>query len=193
MKSYVRRVVLLTIAIALSHPGMVRSQAKLAAWLDEPTPASWNTPGLPIPDAPRTQESVDPRCRDLARPPELEADKRLQSRGWDLVGAYQGGWQTVVIRGTATYDGMCRPRQFQDFVFVRGVFAGTLSRQVMESRTDGALARVFLQSNRQLIAEYARYAPSDALCCPSGTTRVVFEITGDPPVLRPVSSSPSTP
>jgi hypothetical protein len=49
-------------------------------------------------------------------------------------------------RGTAGYDGMCRPRQYQDFVFVGSVFAGTLSPQPMDSRTDGALGRVFHRS-----------------------------------------------
>jgi hypothetical protein len=43
-------------------------------WLDQPTPASWNTPGLPIPAAPRIEGAVDPRCGDLARPPQLEED-----------------------------------------------------------------------------------------------------------------------
>ena len=115
---------------------------------------------------------------------------RLRDRGWDLVGAYQGGWQTVVIRGTASYDGMCRPRQFQDFVFVRGVFAGTLSPQPMDSRTDGALGRVWLQNNGRLTAEYQRYAASDALCCPSRATTVVFDFANDDrPVVRPLSST----
>ena len=75
----------------------------------------------------RIQGNTDPRCREGARPPQLDEDKRLRDQGWDLVGAYQGGWQILVIRGTAGYDGMCRPLQYQDFVFVRGVFAGTLS------------------------------------------------------------------
>lgn len=86
------------------------SQVKVASWLDDPKPASWNTPDLPLPAAPRVQENVDPRCRTLARPAGLEEDKRLRDQGWDLVGAYQGGWQIVVIHVTASYDGMCRPR-----------------------------------------------------------------------------------
>jgi LppP/LprE lipoprotein len=185
------RVTLLMIAIVTCHPAIGRSQVSVASWLDEPKPASWNKPRVPIPAAPRIQGNMDPRCRDLARPPELEEDKRVREQGWDLVGAYQGGWQILVIRGTAGYDGMCRPRQYQDFVFVRGVFAGTLSPHAMDSRTDGALGRVYLQSNRRLTAEYERYAARDPLCCPSRTTSVVFDIGSDPPVLRPVSSSTS--
>jgi LppP/LprE lipoprotein len=192
MKSRLVRVTSLTIAIVACQSEIGRSQVKVASWLDELKPASWNKPGLPIPAAPRIQGNVGPRCRDLARPPQLEEDNRLRDQGWDLVGAYQGGWQILVIRATASYDGMCRPRQYQDFVFVRGVFAGTLSPQAMDSRTDGALGRVFLQSNNRLTAEYARYAATDPLCCPSRTTSVVFDIATDGPVLRPVSASTSS-
>jgi hypothetical protein len=182
----------LIIAIVACHPGIGRSQVKVTSWLDEPKPASWNKPGVPIPPAPRIQGNMDPRCKDLARPPQLEEDKRLRDRGWDLVGAFHGGWQILVIRGTASYDGMCRPRQYQDFVFVRGVFAGTLSPEPMDSRTDGALRQVFLRGNDQLAAEYMRYTSKDALCCPSSTTTVAFEIASDGRVLRPVSASTSS-
>jgi hypothetical protein len=167
------------------------AQVKVASWLNESKPASWNTPGLSIPAAPPVQGSIDSHCRKLARPPELEEDRRVRDQGWDLDGTYQGGWQIVVIRGTASYDGMCRPWQYQAFVFVRGVFAGTLSPQAMDSRTDGALSRVFLQGNDRLTAEYVRYAAKDPACCPSSTTSVVFEVARDGPVLQPVSASTS--
>jgi hypothetical protein len=179
------------IAIVTVHPAMVPAQPKIAAWLDESKPASWNTPGLSVPAAPKMEGAVDQKCREMARPPQLDEDKRLQQHGWDLVGGYQGGWNVLVIRGTAGYDGMCRPRQFQDFVFVRGVFAGTLAPQPMDSRTDGALSRVSLQSERRLSAEYQRYAASDAACCPSRTTTVVFEIAKDKLAVQPVSVSTS--
>jgi heat shock protein HslJ len=159
--------------------------------LDNPKSALWNTPGQPIPSAPKSQGTADARCRDASRPAQLPEDRQVRDRGWDLVGAYQGGWQIVVIGGGAGYDGMCRPRQYQEFVFVRGAFAGTLSPRPMESRTDGALSRVSLQSATRLTAEYARYAESDALCCPSRTTRVTFDVASDGPVVRPVSASTS--
>jgi LppP/LprE lipoprotein len=134
---------------------------------------------------------VDPRCRALARPAELEEDKRLRERGWDLVGEFQGGWQIRIILATAGYDGMCRPRQYQAFVFVHGVFAGTLSPQPMDSRTDGALDQVHLRGDGRLTAEFRRYAASDPLCCPSRTTSVMFEIASGTPVVRPVAASTS--
>lgn len=166
------------------------AQMKVRSWLNASRPASWNKPGSFIPVAPVVQGDIDPRCRAQARPAELEEDRRVRDQGWDLVGAYQGGWQMLVIRGTAGYDGMCRPRQYQAFAFVRGVFAGTLSPEAMDSRTDGALSHVILRSDGRVTAEYLRYAAKDPLCCPSRTTRVEFEIS-DGPALRPLSASTS--
>jgi len=168
---------------------VVTGQGQAAGWLDNPKPSSWNTPAQAIPSAPKIQGNADARCRVAARPPQLAEDKLVRERGWDLVSAFQGGWQIVVIRGAAGYDGMCRPLQYQDFVFVRGAFAGTLSPRPMDSRTDGAIAGVSLQSGTRLTAQYVRYATNDPLCCPSRTTSVVFDVTGDQPVVRPVSAS----
>jgi heat shock protein HslJ len=172
-------------------PAIGAAQGQAAAWLDSPKPANWNMPAQAVPAAPKLPGTVDARCRASARPVQLAEDKQVRGRGWDLVGAFHGGWQTVVIRATAGYDGMCRPRQYQDFVFVRGVFAGTLSPQPMDSRADGAIGQVWLQNGTQLTAEYARYAANDALCCPSRMTSVVFDIAGDKRVVRPVSASTS--
>ena len=189
MTSRLLTVTLMAIAMMFGDAAVGWPQNK-AGWLDEARPASWNKPGAAIPVAPKIEEATDPRCRETARPPQLEEDKRVREQGWDLVGAFQGGWEMLVIRGTAGYDGMCRPRQYQDFLFRRGVFAGTLSPQPMDSRTDGALERVSLQSAARLTADYTRYAAKDALCCPSGATHVVFDIAADG-ALRPVSASTS--
>ncbi len=177
-------------AAPASAPGL--SQTITTSWLDPPKPTSWNMPGAAIPSPPKTDSTFDPRCRALARIPELDADKRLSDLGWDLIGAYQGGWGILVIQGAAGYDGMCRPLLFQDFVFLRGVFVGTLSPATMAARSDGALNRVTVQGDRRLVAEYARYARTDALCCPSRTSTAVFEIGADPAVARPVSVSTSS-
>jgi hypothetical protein len=192
MNSKIERVTCLMIAVLACYPGAGRTELKVASWLDEPKLTSWNRTGLSIPAAPRHEGAVGPRCRDLARPTQLEEDKRLRDQGWDLVGAFQGGWRILVLRGTAGYDGMCRPRQYQDFVFVRGAFAGTLSPKAMDSRTDGSLGRVTLGSDSRLTAEYERYAATDALCCPSKTTSVEFEIVKDKPIVRPVSAFTSS-
>jgi hypothetical protein len=188
MKAFLQGTTLFA-AVAVCHLGIGRSQAKAGSWLDDSKPAAWNKPGASIPAAPKTQGAVDARCRERARPAESAEDKRVRDQGWNLEGPYQGGWQVVVIRGTAGYDGMCQPWQYQAFVFVRGVFAGTLSPQAMDSRTDGALGQVYLQSSNQLTAEYHRYAATDAACCPSSKTSVVYEIASDGPVLKPLSTS----
>jgi len=164
------------------------SKAPLS-WLDDPKPVSWTTAGAAIPRAPHPTGTFEPRCRALTRPPESQADKQLTEQGWDLIGAYQGGWGVRVLEGAASYDGMCRPLAYQEFVFVRGVFAGTLSPGAMDSRADGSLNRVTLQGDRRLVADYARYTRSDALCCPSRTTSVVFEIAPDQVLVRPLSTS----
>jgi len=187
---FVRRISL-AIVIMSCQAEIADAQVQIASWLDQSKPASWNKPGLPIPAAPPVEGAIDSRCRAQARPAELENDRRLREKGWDLIGAYQGGWQILVIGVTAGYDGMCRPWQYQTFVFVGGVFAGTLSPAAMDSRTDGALSQVSLQANNRLTAQYARYTAKDAACCPSSRTNVVFEIAGDGPVLRPVSASTS--
>src|SRR5262245_18937636 len=188
MTSRLLAVALMAIAMGFSHPGVSWPQEKVGFWLDELKPESWNQPGAAIPVAPKVQGAADPRCGEEARPPQLDEDKSVHQQGWELAGAYQGGWDLLVIRGTAGYDGMCRPRQYQDFVFVHGVFAGTLSPQLMDSRTDGALERVSIQSAARLTAEYVRYSAKDALCCPSRVARVVFDVATDG-VLHPASTS----
>jgi hypothetical protein len=144
---------------------------------------------MPPPPAPQGQKNLDPRCREMAREPASEVDRQVRARGWDLVGPSSEGEQIRVIVGTSDYDGMCRPRQYQEFVFSRGVFAGTLSPHPMDSRTDGALGRVAIQPDGRVHAEYMRYGAADPLCCPSRITTVVFEIEKEPPVLKPVSAS----
>jgi len=59
----------------------------------------------------------------------------------------------------------------------------------MDSREDGAIGRVSIESDRRLKAEYARYGATDPLCCPSRTTTVIFSIEKDPPVIRALSAT----
>jgi len=180
------------IVVVTAWPAISQTQRPVGTWLDNPRPASWNSSGLRIPTAPKPEGSVDARCRDQVRPPQLDEDQRVHEQGWDLIGAYQGGWQMLAMLGAASYDGMCRPRRFQAFVFVRGAFAGTLSPELMDSRSDGALTRIFLQGQSRLTADYVRYSGTDPLCCPSRVTTVVFDIPSDVRVVRPVSASTTT-
>jgi hypothetical protein len=180
-------VALLATALALSTP--LYSEQGAISWLDAPHLEPWNKSGMSIPFAPQGEKNPDPRCRSLTRSPGSDEDRQLQARGWDLIGPPTEGGQIRVIGGAADYDGMCRPRQFQHFVFVRGTFAGTLSPRTMDSRTDGALGRVHIESDRKLAVAYNRYYAADPLCCPSRITTVTFDLEKDPPVVTPVSAS----
>jgi hypothetical protein len=166
------------------------SMAEEETWLDGDL-ASWNTPGMPLPTAPVIDGNADPRCAERDRPAETEEDDALIAEGWHLFLPYQRGWGVTLISGLSGFDGMCRPLRYQSFVFVDGVFAGTIAPEPMDSRTTGAATDVNLWYADQVGAEYLRYAPDDPLCCASGTDTVVFTIedTPDGPVLNPVPPS----
>lgn len=180
-----RMPLVMLLAAALLLPGMVKVAAQdatpmatpaAASWLDQPT-GSWNTPGMAIPEAPDFEDVSNINCGKQERPPETPQDQALVDAGWHLFLAYQQGWGVTLVSGLSGYDGMCRPIGFQDFVFVDGVFAGTLSPEPMASRTDGASDGAHLWSADTISAQYRRYAPDDALCCPSSNTYVEFTIT----------------
>jgi heat shock protein HslJ len=101
MKPGLVRLISLIVTMLLSHPAIGCSQVTLAVWLDEPKPASWNTPGRPIPTAPQVEGTMDPRCRHLARPPERKEDRA--SSGRSSVSSSPGlagtSWQLVTFRG----------------------------------------------------------------------------------------------
>src|SRR5262249_54568245 len=158
-----------------------------AAWLDADPPPRWHARVPIVPSAPRIDGNDDPRCRQSERPAETAEDKQVTAKGWRLFNEYQGGWNVKVIWALSSYDGMCRPWGYQVFVFVRGAFAGTLSPDAMNSRTDASLSSVQLAAPTVacdlLIATFQRYGESDPLCCPSRRTLVRYRIdpaTGAP-------------
>jgi hypothetical protein len=158
------------------------------AWLDQPL-VSWNEPGMAIPAAPPPSPFTDSRCERQHRPAETAEDEAVAAAGWTLFGAYQSGWGLRLIYGLAGHDGMCRPLEYQEFVFVNGVFAGTISPSPMNARTDGAENRTFISDGESLLAQFVRYRDSDPLCCPWGTSSVQYRINLDAaaPVLLPSS------
>jgi hypothetical protein len=148
------------------------------AWLDQMPPAQWNAARMSIPAAPAVPAAdiVNPQCTQQARPPDTDEDEELVRAGWYLVGHYEGGWGMLVVTAAANFDGMCRPLAYQEFVFVNGIFAGTVSPVLMDSRTDGAAVRTVIQNRDGLMVQFNRYAESDALCCPSRTSQARFGI-----------------
>jgi hypothetical protein len=182
MNRFARAALALAACLALL-PGRVSADG---GWLDGPHTV-WNTPGMSFPAAQAASVPIDPRCGTLERPAELYEDSVATAAGWRLVGGYLGGWGIVVLEGTAGYDGMCRPIDYQVFVFADGLFAGTISPVLMASRTDGAGYVERVGAPNQVFATFARYQPSDPLCCPSSTTPLGYEVrrTAAGPALVP--------
>jgi PKD repeat protein len=147
-----------------------------AIWLDNPQPGNWNVPGMPVPVAPRAELPIDPRFIEQNRLPETPADEQLVAAGWYLFTSYQAGWGVLVVPATSGHDGMGRPLGYQFFVFADSVYAGALSPTLMASRSDGALTYSMLTGSDSLWGEFQRYTPSDALCCPSGSTTVTYQM-----------------
>lgn len=160
------------------------------AWLDAPL-EGWNRSGAALLQEPAAEGGPDPRCREQARAAAGAEDRTVVAAGWSLVGPLQVFGDTSVVTATSDFDGMCRWRGYQVFVFSGGRFAGTLSPQPMNSRTDGAAVQVHLYGDSNLTAEFARYTDKDPMCCPSRTSVVTYRLerTLEGPVVVPVTVS----
>ncbi len=144
-------------------------------WLDQKSMSNWNSSALP--QTKKISPAELKRCADEVRQPSLEADTILMKKGWTLLGnPTDVNGDTAVVSVAGAFDGNCRPLKSQTFVFVGSKLAGTLSPALMNSRTDGSLTNVKLNSATTLTAEYARYRTSDPLCCPWKTQEVSFVI-----------------
>jgi hypothetical protein len=178
----------LALALVASMPSAAQAQDS-GSWLDQPL-VGWNQAGMPIPaPAPPAGFTLNPSCASTLRWASTPEDQALVDADWSLQPPYLGGWGMTAIIGSSAYDGMCRPLAFNEFVFVDGVLAGTISPELMNSRTSGAGSITSMQNGR-VTARYVRYALTDPLCCPSmPAVDVTFEIqsTADGPVLVPVS------
>lgn len=159
------------------------SAAAQTSWLDRPL-NNWNRANASVPAAPRGG-LIEGICREQIRTPESLVDRAVTQRGWSLYGpAYVFG-STTVVTGMAGVDGMCRPNQYNGFVFVGTRFVGTLAPQPVDARTDGSFGSIFLNSRNSLMVEFARYTSNDALCCPSQTSLVTYSISvGTAPILK---------
>jgi hypothetical protein len=165
-------------------------------WLDKPL-ANWNKPGAPVPAAkPASHESIaalSKRCGYLPLLETTAGERALGAAGWvpfRLFDKQIVDRDVEIIGGLAGADGMCRPMHFNVFVFVDGRLAGTLSPQVMESRTDGSIGgAIRLAADDAIEAGFSRYLDQDALCCPSShvTVRYGIDRKGAAPVVTPIS------
>jgi hypothetical protein len=182
---------LLVLPGSLALTSMLLAPLSLAApsqdgtWLDEES--NWNTPGASIPAAPAQDGNNLENCEHTFRAAALPEDEQVEAAGWTLTGPAQIYGDTTIITGMANADGMCRPFQYQVFVFTDGEFSGTLSPIVMDSRTDGSLVKFDLYRQGFIDATFNRYQPEDALCCASRESRIFYEVdtSGASPVLVP--------
>jgi heat shock protein HslJ len=165
--------IVLTVLPALAQ----RTTGDDAVWLDRPL-TNWNQGTTSIPSAPPRGSNLiaGGRCRESVRPADSIPDRALMGRGWVPYGRVQSFGPTTVITAMSGVDGMCRPMGYQAFVFRNGRFAGTLSPRPMGSREDGSLTDVNLLSPTSIAADFNHYSSSDALCCPSRHSTVVYEI-----------------
>ncbi len=181
------------LVFAVSLTAGVTAQPTEKSWLDRPL-TNWNAPAKPVPRAVPTGETIGEmakRC-DLSVKRDTPAQRALADAGWlpylhvDRAIVQR---DVEIVAGMMEADGMCRPMDFNVFVFVGGQLAGTLSPLLMTSRSDGAIGAVRLAADDAIAAEFARYTDRDALCCPSSRLSVRYRIdrTGAKAVVVPVS------
>lgn len=171
---------LLALALgALLALGWAVADAAEATWLDG-SPHGWNAPGAPVPTAPVVAPNPVLPCGRGERAPSGAEEAQLAGTGWKLESYWptQRAGGVALVTALAGYDGMCRPLDFNGFVFVGGRFVGTLAPRPMASREDGTLVGTpSVSADGRVVAEFTRYSPTDALCCPSrGRTRVSYAV-----------------
>lgn len=155
------------------------------SWLDRPL-TNWNTGNGVVPLAPRTFAPIPPNCRAQIREPESLADRAITRAGWSLFGPSQIFGSVIVVTAMASVDGMCRPNEYNGFVFVSNRFVGTIAPEPVGARQDGSFSLVRLVSPTEIYAEFSRYTANDPLCCPSQTSTVRYSISGGVrPLLTP--------
>jgi len=175
--------------VALTFQGVI--DPGLGDWLESTPPVSWNSPGDSLPAAPAPYVSPDPRCGAQERPSESPEEDQVIAAGWHVFNAAQVGWHLRLVNGLVGYDGMCRPNQFQGFVFADGQFVGTISPAPMDSRTDGVGRILDMRGPGELTGQFVRYTATDPLCCPSSVFAVEYTVdrSGPAPVLVPLRTT----
>ena len=188
-----------TLASAILFSAVVAAQTPEPTWLDRPM-SNWNVSGRAMPRAAINGETISEiakRCALLPVTRNTSGERMVADAGWLPFHTFDR--QIVqrdveILGGLAGADGMCRPVDFNVFVFVGGQLAGTLSPADMVSRTDASIAGgIRLADDDTIAAEFARYRETDPLCCPTGRVTVRYRIDrkATPPVVVPVSVQPT--
>jgi hypothetical protein len=172
-----QKAAVLLIAAALGAGAQPRQKT---FWLDA-APKQWNRPGSAIPKARRLFGKDDQtfleQCRaSILANANLPEQRAVAEKGWMLIATTRDGRGVTVVSGTQDFDGMCRPVDYQDFVFMEGKYAGTTSPRLMSSRGDGASSRIGFPAPEKMSVEFVRYSERDPLCCPSRISEASYEI-----------------
>jgi hypothetical protein len=170
-----------TLGAVLATILLLVAASDAASWLDAKTLTDWNVAGTTLPARPGGRDpdlAPGGRCATAVRRPTSPEDRAVADRGWALVGPDQRYGSLAVLMATASADGMCRPDGYQGFVFVNGVFAGTVSPKLMNARADASMnaLSVTIYNSTDFAADFSRYGANDALCCPHAITSVSFTI-----------------
>lgn len=178
-------------AVVLSS-GLFAQDAGVQSWLDGPL-AGWNRAGAAVPRAPAAGESREALARrcTLTIPQSTRAERAIAEAGWIAAPHFdrqlaQG--DVEILDGLISAGPECRPASFQSFVFVGGRFAGTLSPEPMATEHDGVAGPLRILPGDIITADFSRYRPEDAGCCPSAHFVVRFKVdrSGSAPTVVPV-------
>ena len=154
----VRPACLLAAAILSSSFGASAWQVPAASWLDRPL-TGWNTAGRTVPKAPAAKaDKAQLIARCGLKQARTAPEKALATAGWIVFWIFDQDLVldgVEVVGGMSGADPMCRPVNYNLFVFVDGRFAGTLSPTAMMSRLDGDFGGL-LPPVRQLTASFVR-------------------------------------
>lgn len=161
-------------------------------WLDEQPISNWNRPGATIPAAPAPTNfppgSAAPRCPTQGVAPMNAEQQAVNAAGWTLFRDDQRQTDVAIVWGLASFDGMCRPTQFQAFAFVAGTFTGILSPAPMDSRSDGVISKAEIGSDgRRIVVTYLRYTRTDPACCPSRLSSLTLALDFGAKLVVPVT------
>jgi hypothetical protein len=184
----------IALVLAAAAPA-AEAQTAASRWLDAKPVANWNKPGAAIPRGPKSgfadeiAECEKRGAEEVKKSPPTPETRQVTAAGWRVATVDKRMGDTVVVLAMNGLDGMCRPMDYQYFVFVNGRFAGTLAPRPMHSRTDGSGWLEEKPGARRFTAEFARFRKQDPLCCPHRTSTVSYEIreTGGAPLVVPAN------
>jgi len=176
----------LAAAVVALAGAATHAQTAASRWLDAKPVANWNKPGMAIPRGPKSgyaEEIADCEKRgaeERPKPTVTAETRQVAAAGWLGAVVEKSIGDTVIVSARNGADGMCRPMDYQYFVFAGGKFAGTLSPRPMNSRVDGSGWLEEKPQAKRFTVDFARYRKDDPLCCPARTSTVTYDLREGP-------------